>query len=133
MIVNGKTEETGVPVQNILVQGMEDRKKGSLRPNLLVLAGMAWALAVLLMFCAFFLVYRLLTGDQAGGLDVGIVIGVGTLAITVISATAGSLLALAGQVAQPEPRDLPSQVPADTLLESMQSHERLMQGRDDRA
>ena len=113
-----------------ILVGKMAKPPGMLRLNLLTLAGMAWTLAMSLMFCAFYLVYRLLTGDQGdeevSKMDVGIVIGVATLAITVISATAGSLLALAGQVAQPEPKDLPPQVPADTLLESVQSHERVM-------
>ena len=82
------------------------------------------------MLCAFYLVYELLTGvepeEGVTKLDVGIVIGVATLAITVISATAGSLLSLAGQVSQPEPKDPPPQVPASTLSDVVHSNERVM-------
>ena len=117
-------------VNNIAAPEEKKPRVNPLRPNLLVLAGMAWLLAVALMICAFYLVYRLLIAgpdgeDGVSKLDIGIVVGVVTLAITVISGTLSSLLSLAGQVAQPEPKDQPPQVPADTLRESIHSNERV--------
>ena len=58
------------------------------------------------------MVYGLLTrgsgtsdGDGVTGVDIGVIIGVATLAITVISSTVGGILALAGQLVQPEPKE----------------------------